>query len=94
MLEVPVAGLATAAGTHAGNERWQIPICLKAPGHPVPTCDLLTDESKTVTIGGACVAWVFANVGAKGYFRSAYSSDLLRTLSTRVAWAYQRQMPA
>jgi aminopeptidase N len=71
-------------GTQSGGERWQIPICLKVPGLPVPACDVLTDESKTVTIAGACVPWVFANAGAKGYFRTAYPSELLRALAPRV----------
>src|SRR6185503_12556746 len=41
--------------------RWQTPVCMKVPGQPAPSCDLLTDESHTTTIGGACVPWVFAN---------------------------------
>ena len=28
--------------------RWQIPICLKAPGQTAPTCDVLTEESRTM----------------------------------------------
>jgi aminopeptidase N len=71
-------------GTQAGGERWQIPICMKVPGRQVPTCDVLSEESKTLTLGGACVPWVFANAGAKGYFRTAYPSELLRALAPRV----------
>ncbi|PYR48324.1 MAG: peptidase [Acidobacteria bacterium] len=64
--------------------RWQIPVCLKVPGRPSATCEVVTDESRTVSLDGACVPWVFANAGARGYYRTAYSSGLLRALAPHV----------
>ena len=33
---------------------------------------------------GACAPWVFANAGAQGYYRTAYSPETLRALAPRV----------
>ena len=70
----------------ANNEtgRWQIPICVKAPGQTLPSCDLLTEESRTITVAGGCTPWVFANAGAHGYYRTAYPTDLLKAMAPRV----------
>jgi aminopeptidase N len=64
--------------------RWQIPVCLKVPGRPAATCDLLTEASHTLTLAGACAPWVFANAGARGYYRTAYAPDMLRAMAPRV----------
>jgi len=65
--------------------RWQIPVCLKTPSQQSPTCELLSDETRTINIaGGACAPWVFANAGADGYYRTAYSSEMLRAMAPRV----------
>jgi aminopeptidase N/puromycin-sensitive aminopeptidase len=37
-----------------------------------------------MTVGSACHPWVFVNAGARGYFRTAYSTDILRALATNV----------
>ena len=69
-------------GRSGGGERWQIPVCVKAPGQQTPTCDVLNDTSHTFTLGNtACAPWVFANAGAQGYYRTAYSPELLRALA-------------
>jgi aminopeptidase N len=64
--------------------RWQIPFCLKAPGQTSPTCEVMTNETHTLQLAGACVPWAFANAGARGYYRTAYSSEMLRALAPRV----------
>jgi aminopeptidase N len=64
--------------------RWQIPVCMKTPGQPTATCDVLNDASHTFTSAGSCAPWVFANAGARGYYRTAYSSALLRALAPHV----------
>jgi len=64
--------------------RWQIPVCMKTAGQPTATCDVLNDASQTFTIAGTCAPWVFANAGARGYYRTAYSSELLRALAPHV----------
>jgi aminopeptidase N len=68
----------------AESGRWQIPVCVKAPGSPTPACDVMTDVSKTLHLPGACAPWVFANAGAHGYYRTAYPSDMLRAIAPRV----------
>jgi len=71
--------------TQSAPGRWQIPVCLKAPSQQTPTCELLSDESRTINMpGGACAPWVFANAGADGYYRTAYSSEMLRAMAPRV----------
>jgi aminopeptidase N len=64
--------------------RWQIPICVKSPGQASPTCDVMTEATRTLTLPGACAPWVFANAGAHGYYRTAYPPEMLRALSPRV----------
>lgn len=65
--------------------RWQIPVCLKTPSQQSPTCELLSDETRTIPIpGSACAPWVFANAGADGYYRTAYTSEMLRAMAPRV----------
>jgi len=64
--------------------RWQIPICVKAPGRATPSCEVMSDESRTVNLAGVCAPWVFANAGAHGYYRTAYPPDMLRAIAPRV----------
>ena len=58
-----------------------IPACLKtskdAGGEE---CELLTKKEQSFTLLG-CSSWVLANAGAKGYYRSAYESDTVRSMA-------------
>src|SRR5438270_11685950 len=58
---------------HNEPGRWQMPVCVKTPGQAAPTCDVLNDPSHTFTTPGACASWVFANAGARGHYRTAYT---------------------
>jgi aminopeptidase N len=69
----------------ADDGRWQVPVCVKTPGRDTPACDILTEPRQTVTLTGACAPWAFANAGAHGYYRTAYSSAMLAELAPRVA---------
>jgi len=67
---------------NAGSkEVWMIPACLKtskdAGGEE---CELLTKKEQSFTLLG-CSSWVLANAGAKGYYRSAYESDTVRSMA-------------
>ena len=73
---------AAAASADAG--RWQIPVCLKSAGQSAATCEVLTDASRAITLPGACSPWIYANAGARGYYRTAYSPDLLKSIAPRV----------
>ena len=67
------------------NGRWQIPICVKAPGLATASCEVMTEPSLTMRLTGSCAPWVFANAGAHGYYPTAYPSDMLRTIAPHVA---------
>ncbi len=64
-------------------ERWQVPVCVKTVGGG-GGCDVIADAKQTLTIGNRCVPWAFANAGALGYYRTAYSPETLRTLVPRI----------
>jgi aminopeptidase N len=73
------------------SELWQVPLCVKsagsaaAPRDGAPSCDVLSQPRQSLTIDrNACSPWVFANPGAEGYYRTAYSPEALRTLAPRV----------
>src|SRR4051812_47420492 len=48
-------------GARGENGRWQIPICVKAPGQATAACEVLTEPSQTIKLTGSCAPWVFAN---------------------------------
>ena len=67
-------------------ELWQVPVCLKqnaAGGKAGEKCVLLTKKSETVDLPG-CGSWVMANAGARGYYRSGYSSDAIRAMGRSI----------
>ncbi|PYR17556.1 MAG: peptidase [Acidobacteria bacterium] len=78
------SGGSGGSGPEGTAERWQVPICIKAAGRSAPACEVLSDTSRTITLDGPCVPWVFANAGAHGYYRTAHSSDILRAIAPRV----------
>jgi len=65
-------------------ERWQIPVCIKAGSSGAGGCDLIADNKQTLSLGNSCVPWAFANAGAQGYYRTAYSPEMLRALAPRI----------
>lgn len=72
------------AKLNAGSaELWQIPLCMKGPGLvPANTekCELLAKKQDSFTLPG-CSPWVFANANAKGFYRSSYSPDAIRSMA-------------
>jgi puromycin-sensitive aminopeptidase len=70
---------ASANGT--SRERWQIPVCMKTADGGRPSCLVFSEPTQTVESGGACAPWVFANAGGKGYYRTAYPPEMLRSLA-------------
>jgi aminopeptidase N len=69
------------AGSH---ELWMVPVCMKsvpdASGKTTEQCELLTQKQQSFTLPG-CAAWVMANAGATGYYRSGYGPDAIRAMS-------------
>jgi len=64
-------------------ERWQIPVCVKT-GNDGGGCDLIADNRQPLPLGPSCVPWAFANAAAQGYYRTAYSPEMLRALAPRI----------
>lgn len=66
----------------AGSDQlWQVPVCLKGDRHDGENdCHLLTKRTETFTIAG-CPAWVIANGGGTGYYRSGYSSAAVHAVA-------------
>ena len=68
------------------NIRWQVPVCLKTSQRQTATCEVLSGVTHTFTLeGNGCAAWAFANAGAQGYYRTAYSSEMLRAIAPHAA---------
>ena len=60
---------------------WNVPVCMKPAGSSQPArCELLTQKEQSFTLPG-CSPWVFANAGAQGYYRSAYSPEAVRQMA-------------
>src|SRR6185312_11213732 len=72
-----------AAASTRSPERWQIPVCVKTAGTG-GGCDLIADNKQALSLGNSCVPWAFVNAGAQGYYRTAYSADMLRALAPRI----------
>ncbi len=77
--------------SHAAEagESWQVPVCVM-PGNGARerVCDVLTGPTMTMTLPtAACAPWVFANAGAQGYYRTAYSADTIRAMAPHVETA-------
>ena len=64
---------------------WQIPVCYKRPrnGTVDSACSVLAAQKTTIRLEG-CSPWVFANVEARGYYRTSYGANGLRALGDAV----------
>lgn len=75
---------------NGGNKQlWQIPVCLRAGGETgkgSEHCELLTKREDSVALPG-CGAWVLANAGADGYYRSGYQPETMVALAQNVETA-------
>jgi aminopeptidase N len=72
-------------GSKAASERWAIPVCVKYPASSEGTaraCTLMEGETAEIVLdhAPACPAWIDANDGARGYYRTLYKGDLLNRL--------------
>jgi aminopeptidase N len=83
-LSIGEGGSGGPGGARDANERWQVPVCIKTSGLSAPACEVLTEPSRTFALDGPCAPWVFANAGAHGYYRTAYTPDLLRAMAPHV----------
>ncbi len=78
-------GSGESGGSGVDKARWQVPVCVKTAGQQSPTCEVLSNATQTMMLpGSGCAPWVFANAGAQGYYRTAYSSEMLGAIAPRV----------
>ena len=73
---------------NAGSkEVWEIPVCLKdGKAGSTEKCELLTRKEQVANVSG-CAPWIFANAGAKGFYRSGYETDAVRSMAKDVETA-------
>jgi aminopeptidase N len=70
---------------------WQVPVCVAVPdakhgsSPPPPMCFVLDAPRHDYPIRDVgCQRWVFANAGARGYYRTAYPPDMLRAMAPHI----------
>jgi aminopeptidase N len=73
---------------HDDSELWQVPVCMKAApaksgGKSETKCELLAKREETFT-WPSCTPWILNNSGATGYYRSGYSTEMLRAMANDV----------
>jgi aminopeptidase N len=67
----------------ADTAKWTVPICMAAEARP--ECRLLTPRTTALPLGRAAGAPVFyANAGARGYYRTAYTTEELAPIVAAV----------
>lgn len=66
----------------ASPEVWQLPVCWKmaSTAKGDTQCHIISHKQESVTLP-RCEPWVYVNANAHGYYRSAYSSSMLKHLS-------------
>ncbi|MQA30038.1 MAG: M1 family peptidase [Luteitalea sp.] len=69
------------ARTTPTSSGWQIPICVKTPARGDAACQVVSGPTAAVAAADRCLPWAFVNGGAQGYFRSSYSTDILRAIA-------------
>ena len=75
---------ADAAKLTAGSQEiWQIPVSLRLEGAKDATYVLLAQRQQTFELPG-CAAWVYANAGGRGYYRSNYDAATLTKISAEL----------
>src|SRR5580692_1900100 len=69
--------------TAGSQEVWQIPVSLRPEGAKDSTYVLLAQRQQTFELQG-CTAWVYANGGGRGYYRSNYDAATLAKMSAEL----------
>ncbi len=62
-------------------QKWTLPVCFKT-GPAAQKCEVLTPETTSLEVPQASL--LFANAGAKGYYRSLYTADVYEKLVAQV----------
>lgn len=77
----------TAKMAAGSAEIWPIPVNLLPSSTKQPVYRLLTKKEETFPLPG-CSAWVYANAGARGYYRTSYDAASFKKMSTEVETAF------
>jgi aminopeptidase N len=64
-------------------ELWQVPVNLRSAGAKDSAYVLLAGRQQTFDLPG-CAAWVFANAGGRGYYRTEYDPAALTKISSEL----------
>jgi aminopeptidase N/puromycin-sensitive aminopeptidase len=57
----------------ATAQSWTLPVCVKSSGKPI--CSVLTPNEQSISLpAGAALPTLFVNAGARGYYRTLYTS--------------------
>ena len=75
-------GVARVVVEQAGQTpRWTIPVCWRADGIG-QTCTVLDSSRREIALppASACPAWIFANAGGTGYYRTLWSPSQLSAI--------------
>jgi aminopeptidase N len=73
---------APAAGARQSSASWTIPVCVRTP-EGSSTCREVASAPASIR-ENSCPAWVMANAGARGYYRVAYSPEMIRAIARAV----------
>jgi aminopeptidase N len=70
---------AAAAAGPGKSQLWQIPVCIRtAAGESV--CEVLSEARSTIAVE-SCPAWIMGNAGARGYYRTGVTPDVVRKMA-------------
>jgi len=76
--------------TSDSTQHWTVPVCLKTGGKP--DCTVVTPDQKVVPLPqGDAASFFFANAGAKGYYRTSYTTPQFKAIVAKVETALSPQ---
>ena len=73
-----------AASGEPSPPLWQMPVCLRTGTDGQPTCELLSQATRTVTLP-SCPAFTLPNAGGRGYFRTLLDPPALKAVESNIA---------
>jgi aminopeptidase N len=65
------------------STEWTIPVCLRTATGKT-TCEVIAQKAQGVTLD-TCPGWLVANAGARGYYRTSVSPEMVRKIAAGIA---------
>jgi aminopeptidase N/puromycin-sensitive aminopeptidase len=79
--EVPLAqSRFFLSGASNGSQSWTIPVCVKSSGKP--ECQLIASSDSALKVPAGS-AFFYANAAGKGYYRTSYTAEQLKTITAK-----------